>query len=248
VIRLAAGPEALSQTAAELIASRARETVARRGRFSVALAGGSTPRGTYERLARSPLRDQVPWERVHVFWGDERCVSPDDPRSNQRMARRALLDHIPLPSTRIHPIPCEDEPAAAARRYEKELHGFFAPGPPVFDLVLLGLGGDGHTASLFPGDPALRERDRWVAAVRKPGEDFARLTLTLPLLNRAAQILFLVSGGGKAAILAKVLEGPPGRLPAQLVAAGAAEVCWLVDRAAAGKVSGVSLQAEDEGR
>jgi 6-phosphogluconolactonase len=245
VIRLAADPEALARAAAGMIASRAREAVARRGRFSLALAGGSTPRGTYERLARSPLREQVPWERVQVFWGDERCVPGDDPRSNQRMARQALLDHVPLPSARIHPIACENDPAAAARHYEKELRGFFTPGPPVFDLVLLGLGEDGHTASLLPGDPALQERDRWVAAVRKPDESFARLTLTLPLLNRAAQVLFLVAGEKKAAILAKVFAGPPGRLPAQLVAAGAGEVCWLVDKAAAGKISDLPLENED---
>ncbi len=226
--------EALSRAAAELFVEQARQAVASRGRFSVALAGGRTPLRTYEPLAEPPSRDPVPWDRVHVLWGDERCVPADDPRSNARMARRALLDHVPIPPGQMHPISCGQEPRAAAERYEGVLRAFFAEGPPRFDLVFLGLGENGHTASLFPRTPVLEERQRWVAEVFVAEQGLFRVTLTAPLLNQAALVTFLVSGAAKAAVLREVLDGPddPQRLPAQLIRPTNGSVRWLVDRTA----------------
>src|SRR6266571_1822768 len=165
MIRIYADPEALSHAAADLFAEEACHAVESRGRFTVLLSGGETPRHVFELLAGKPYLDRVPWEGVHVFWGDERYVPPDDPRSNALMARGALLDHVPLPAAQIHPVPYRFSPRESAVEYEKLLRAFFADGPPRFDLVFLGLGTNGHTASLFPGTSAVDERERWVAEV-----------------------------------------------------------------------------------
>jgi len=228
-------PESLSRAAAALLVEQANLAVAARGRFSVALAGGATPRRTYELLAAPPLADQAPWDRVHVFWGDERCVPLSDPRSNARMAQAAWLDHVPIPGHQIHPMHCGPDPAAAARQYEAQLRKFFDGQPPILDLVLLGLGQDGHTASLFPGTPVLKESERWAAAVYVAAQDLYRITLTAPLLNQAAAAAFLVAGDAKAAVLREVLHGPrdPARLPAQLIQPHHGELRWLLDLAAA---------------
>ena len=227
--------ESLSQAAAALLVMQANLAVAARGRFSVALSGGATPRRTYELLAAPPLMDQAPWDRVHVFWGDERVVPLNDPRSNARMAQEAWLDHVPIPKDQIHPLDCSQAPAAAAQQYEARLRKFFAGRPPRLDLVLLGLGDDGHTASLFPGTPALEERERWAAAVLPAGADLYRVTLTPPLINQAAMVVFLVAGKSKAGVLQEVLHGPrdPGRLPAQLIQPQNGDLLWLTDLAAA---------------
>ena len=236
--------ETLSAAAAQLFAEQAERAVAARGRFSVALAGGSTPRRTYELLARPPLGERMPWAKVHVFWGDERCVPADDPRSNYRMARQALLDHVPIPPEQIHPMPGSQEPRAAAERYEILLRSFFGEQPPRFDVVLLGLGENGHTASLFPGTPVLEERQRWVAEVYVAEQDLFRISLTAPFLNQAGVVAFLVAGAGKAAVLREILEGPhdPTRLPAQLIRPKHGELRWLVDQAAANLVSKEALR------
>ena len=204
----------------------------------MALSGGATPRRTYELLAAPPLQDQAPWDRVHVFWGDERCVPLNDPRSNARMAQAAWLDHVPIPGDQIHPLDCARDPAAAARQYEAQLREFFAGQPPRLDLVLLGLGDDGHTASLFPGTPVLEERERWAAAVYVAAADLYRVTLTAPLINQAAMVAFLVAGKSKAGVLQEVLHGPrdPARLPAQLIQPQTGELLWLVDLAAAARL------------
>ena len=181
LIRIFDDPEALSRGAAEFFVDAARDAVAARGRFSVALSGGSTPRRTYEMLARPTFRDRVDWARTHVFWGDERCVDPDDPRSNARLAHEALLRHVPVPAGQVHPMDCLPDPREAARRYEALLQNFFAGGEPRFDLILLGLGENGHTASLFPGAPVLTEAARWVAEVYVAEQDLHRLTLTAAL-------------------------------------------------------------------
>ncbi len=235
MIRVFADPEGLSHGAAELFAAEAGRAAAGRGRFSVALAGGATPRRTYELLASPDFRDRIPWGQVHVFWGDERCVPADDLRSNQRLAREALLDQVPLPAAQIHPMVCAGAADASALAYQRLLQDFFSPAAPRFDLILLGLGEDGHTASLFPGSGALEERERWVASVQKPAEPFARLTLTLPLLNRAALVVFLVSGAQKAAILARALteKAGEGSLPVRRVRPRNGTLLWLADRAAA---------------
>ncbi len=232
-LRVYPDAEALSLAAAELFAARAAPST---GRFAVALAGGQTPRRTYELLTQAPLRERVPWARLHVFWSDERCVAADDPRSNECMAREALLAHVPIPSAQVHPIACAGDPFAAAGRYEALLRATFAPAAPRFDLVFLGLGDDGHTASLFPGSPALHEKARWAVAARAPGGGPWRVTLTAPLINQAVLVAFLLSGASKAPALRAVLQGPrdPARWPAQLIRPVAGEVLWLVDAAAAG--------------
>ena len=235
MIRVQDDLEKLSSEAAELFADRARRAVEARGRFCVALSGGSTPRRTYELLGQAPLRQKIPWSRVHVFWGDERCVPQNDRRSNVRMAREALLDSLALSPHQIHPMVCLEDPEAGALAYQGQLADFFFPAEPRFDLVLLGLGRDGHTASLIPAAGVPLQSERLVLPVRVPGEEFSRISLSLSALNRTRMALFLVSGGEKKDILHQVLHGPPGRFPAQFVAPNQGEVRWLVDRAAAGE-------------
>ena len=238
MIRVFDDPEALSRGAAEFFVKVAKDAVAQRGQFSVALSGGGTPRRTYELLAQPPLRDQVDWDKVHIFWGDERCVPADDPRSNARMAREALLAHVPIPAGQVHPMDCLPVPEEGARRYEALLRAFFADGEPRFDLILLGLGENGHTASLFPGDPALTETERWVAPVYVAEQDLHRLTLTAAFINQARVVAFLVAGAAKAAVVREVIQGPrdPRRLPAQLIHPEPGELHWLLDKAAAGEL------------
>jgi 6-phosphogluconolactonase len=233
----------LAYAAAEELTRRAAAAVRARSRFSVALSGGSTPRRLYQLLAdpAQPFRDRIDWSATHVFWGDERHVPPDHPESNYRMAREALLDVVPVPAGNVHRMRGEEADAPrAARSYEEELRTFFS-GPPQFDLVLLGLGADAHTASLFPGGEAVRERERWVAApwVEKLGS--WRLTLTPPALNRSAAVIFLVQGEEKSDALRAVLEGErdPDRYPAQAVRPASGDLLWLVDDAAA---SGLRLR------
>ncbi len=232
-------PEALGRGAAGLVSRVAREAVANRGRFSLALSGGGTPRRTYELLAQPPCRDEVPWDRTHIFWGDERCVGPDDPRSNARMAAEALLRHVPVPAGQVYQMDCRPSPAEGGRRYEAGLQAFFAGGEPRFDLILLGLGENGHTASLFPGDPVLHETKRWVAAVYVAEQELYRLTFTPTLINRARVVAFLVAGAAKSAVLRRVMEGPrdPEHLPAQLIRPEPGELHWLLDKAAAGDLN-----------
>jgi 6-phosphogluconolactonase len=237
MITVYADLESLSRAAAALVVTQANLAVTARGRFSLALAGGHTPRRTYELLAQAPFLDQAPWDQMHVFWGDERCVPLDDPRSNAHMARKAWLDHVPIPLNQIHPINCAPAQAAAARQYEARLREFFAGQPPRLDLVLLGLGPDGHTASLFPATPVLEEKGRWVAEVYLAEPDLPRVTLTAALINQAAVVAFLVAGRSKAGVLREVRHGPrnPRRLPAQLIQPRNGDLFWLVDREAAGQ-------------
>lgn len=231
------------QAAADSLVACAAAAIGTSGRFRLALSGGSTPRRLYSLLASEP---RVDWPRVHVFWSDERCVPPASPQSNYRMAREALLDRVPLPEANVHRIHGERDALSAAAAYERELRQTFsAPeGSPSldpgrrFDLVLLGLGEDGHTASLFPGTAALRETARWVVAQEVDALPPRRITLTPPVINAAAEVAFLVSGPEKAAILEQVIEGPyrPRELPAQLVAPRAGRLRWLADAAAAGSL------------
>jgi len=231
---------ALVTRAAELFAETARQSIAWRDKFTVALSGGTTPRRLYELLAGEIYAPQIPWERAHVFWGDERCVAPSDEESNYRMAHEAMLARVPVPEGQIHRMRGEDEPAEAASAYEKVLLAEFDEHPPRFDLILLGMGEDGHTASLFPGTTALGEPQRLVAApyVAKLGAH--RLTMTLPLINAARSVTFLVAGGAKAETLRTVLEGEgeTRTLPSQMVEPLEGELVWLVDEAAA---SGLTL-------
>ena len=235
---------ALAQRAEELFAQVAERAVTHKGRFTVALSGGSTPKLLYSLLAAEPYRSRVPWDQTHVFWGDERCVPPDHTDSNFGMAKAALLDHVPVAAERVHRMQAEREDLdAAARVYEADIaRTFVVPPtgqPPALDLILLGLGPDGHTASLFPHTEAVLETKRWVVRNFVPTFGANRLTFTAPILNRGGTILFLVAGPDKAAILHEVLEGPadPERLPAQLIRPVAGRLIWLADRAAAALLS-----------
>jgi 6-phosphogluconolactonase len=236
---------ALAQAAAVIFVEAARDAVARRGAYFVALSGGSTPRALFHLLAQPPYREQVDWSRTHVFWGDERCVPPNDPESNYRMAREALLFHVPIPAHQVYRMPGESaDPAAGAALYEMTMRRAFALAPgeqPRFDLILLGMGPDGHTASLFPHTSALHITDRLVVANAVEKLGMTRLTLTAPAINHAALVVFLVAGADKAETLAAVLQGPrrPEDLPAQLIAPTAGAVLWLVDRAAAAQLQGL---------
>lgn len=241
-IRILPDAPSLAQNAARQFSALAAAAIQARGYFSVALAGGSTPQALYRLLAGPPFAGEVDWRRVHVFWGDERCVPPDHPDSNYGMARLALLDHVPLLPENIHRMAGEKEPQQAAAGYEEELRAFFEArrlSSPCFDLVLLGMGEDGHTASLFPGTAAVREQERWVVAHLVAALKARRITLTPVILNQAAQTTFLVSGAGKAERLRQVLEGPaqPEQLPAQAIHPQNGRLTWLVDEAA---VSGLS--------
>jgi 6-phosphogluconolactonase len=225
--------------AADFVVDRATEAIAKRGRFVIALSGGSTPRPIYARLSSADYRDRIDWSKVHVFFSDERCVPPDETRSNYRMACEALLDHVALPADHIHRIQGEIDPAQAALSYEQQLQQLFRTSAlPAFDLICLGLGDNGHTASLFPGTAALREKDRWVVPQYVEIMTAWRVTFTAPLINAARHIAVLVEGATKADILQRVLEGPyqPDVLPAQLIQPVNGELHWLVDAAAAAKV------------
>jgi 6-phosphogluconolactonase len=231
--------EALSQQAAEKFAGLANRAIASQGRFNVALSGGNTPRRLYEILAGSPYHDQIHWEDVYVFWGDERCLPADDPRSNSQMARQTLLNHVPVPASHLHPILGDLPAALAATHYEAELQEFFGTQPPIFDLILLGLGENAHTASLFPNTPVLGESERWVSEVYVTEQSMYRVTMTAPLINQAREVIFLVSGAEKASALQSVLEGAyqPHKYPAQLIHPNGAHPTWLVDKAAAHKLT-----------
>jgi 6-phosphogluconolactonase len=235
MFKIFSNSETLSQGIAELFATTAEQAVACRGRFSVLVSGGETPRRTYELLAREPFRQRIPWNSVHLFWGDERCVAASDPRSNAQMVRRTLLDKVPLPEQQIHPIICDTTPQTAASAYETVLRSHFTDGIAHFDLVMLGLGDDGHTASLFPGSGALNEQYCWVTTAQKPGEDIMRVTLTAQPLNQAELVVFLVAGTRKSSVLRKVLERPhtPDMLPAQLIKPVNGRLLWYVDESAA---------------
>jgi 6-phosphogluconolactonase len=228
---------------AERIVARASAAMARRGRFLLCLAGGATPKPLYELLASAPFARRIEWPRLHVFWGDERCVPPDAPESNYRMTREALIDHVALPPTNIHRIRGEDEASEAAVAYEEVLGRFFGSEKTSvttsFDLVLLGMGADGHTASLFPGSAAAHETGRWVVATAGPQPGSWRVSLTPVLLNAADDVTFLVSGADKAERLKDVLEDrPPDSLPAQLIRPTHGALHWLIDEAAATRLEG----------
>jgi 6-phosphogluconolactonase len=224
--------EALAERAADWILER---VLMGAGPVSICLSGGSTPRRLYQTLARAPYRDRMPWQRIHWFWGDERFVPSNDARSNYRMVRDALLDRIEAPAGSVHPMPTDGVTLdAAVVAYEQELKKFYgaeelSPERPLFDVTLLGLGEDGHTASLLPGTPVLRERSGWVAAVVGVAPE-ARITLTYPALESSRDVAFLVSGAAKRDILARIQEGSADVPAAHIKPVG--RLHWFVDRAA----------------
>ena len=228
-------PDAVAQAGAEFIAALAERRSREEGRFTIALSGGSTPRRLYQFIAAPPYREQIAWSEWQVFWSDERCVPPDHRDSNYRMAREALLDHVPIPASQIYRIRGEAEPEQAAQEYEQELHRVFGTVSPAFDLVLLGIGEDGHTASLFPGTIALEEERRLVVANWVPQLQAHRVTFTLPLINAARDVVFIVVGESKAEVVRQVLTpAPGGRLPpAAMVRASCGTVHWFLTKEAA---------------
>jgi 6-phosphogluconolactonase len=225
--------EELGRRAAEEFTRIAGAATAASGRFSVALSGGNTPRALHTALAGAEFRGNVSWAAVHFFWGDERVVPPDHPDSNYRMAYETLLSKVSVPQENIHRVETELGAEGAAEAYEKTLRGFFADAgaAPRFDLLLLGIGDDGHTASLFPGSPALHEEKRWVVATYVEKLKSERVTLTLPVLNAAANVIFLVSGKAKAKP-ARETRSAGSELPAAQVRP-AGKLLWILDRAAA---------------
>jgi len=231
-------PEQVAQAAAERFVDYSIASVSDHGSFAVALAGGSTPRRAYELLASEEFKGRIEWARVHLFFGDERAVAPDDPQSNYRMVNDAL-SRIAIPAQNAHRIIGETEPTESAASYEAELKVFFGTVDwPGFDLVWLGMGEDGHTASLFPGSNALQEEARWVVATSQPQTGQDRITLTLPVINHAARVTFMVTGKDKAAMLARVLrsESANEELPARKIRPVNGALEWLVDRAAAAAI------------
>ncbi len=227
---------ALARGAAERVAVVLDGALQAGGNASLALSGGSTPRSLYELLSEPPCRDRIDWTRLHIFWGDERCVPPESAESNYRMAQQTLLRHVKTPPHHVHRMRGELPPAGAARAYELELRSALGAGPdeiPRLSLVLLGLGEDGHTASLFPNTPVLDERRRLIAEVFVERLAASRITMTFPLLNNARTVMFLVSGGSKAAILRSVLQEHRPALPATGVSPQAGELFWYLDRDAA---------------
>lgn len=244
--------EQLSQAAAKWIADLIAETLKVRDRFTIALSGGSTPKLLHKILAAPPCRDQIDWSKLHIFWGDERAVPFEDSRNNAKMAYDTLLNFVPVPASQIHVMRTDIEPEAAAAEYEKILHQYFdaVPGssgstnapvtlPNSFDLVLLGMGDDGHTLSLFPGTDIVHEEKAWAKAFFLPAQDMYRITLTKTIVNRSAHIAFLTTGAGKAHALKEVLKGAynPDLYPSQEIQPVNGELHWFVDEAAAAQLS-----------
>jgi len=227
----------LSHKIADWLIDYISDTLKKKKRFTIALSGGSTPKKLYQLLASGRYKNKPYWHQLHFFWGDERFVPIDDERNNAGMAMQTLLNHVPVPFSQVHPIQTETEPEAAAIAYEKLLHEYFDNFPNSFDLVLLGLGDDGHTLSLFPGYSEVYEKENWVKAFFLKEQAMYRITLTPPIVNKSTRVAFLVSGANKASILHRVLHGEfdPGTYPAQIIQPSTGELYWFADEAAGGR-------------
>lgn len=226
----------LSAKGLEIFCKTARKTVAHQGRFVVAISGGSTPRAMHRLLAQEPHLTNIPWQKSHIFWVDERMVDFSHPDSNFGTAKKDFLDKIPIPLDQVHPMPAMARPEEGAALYQAELENFFRSlgvNDPVFDLILLGIGKDGHIASLFPGQPSIKESDKWVLSVKGGQPDVFRLTLTYVVLNSSKHILFLVSGIEKATIVKTLFEDSQARLPAMGIRPLNGKMTWLLDQEAA---------------
>ena len=234
-IELSKDEAGLAEEAANLFITIAAEAVKKNGRFATALSGGKTPAGFYSLLAAEPFSSRVPWNAVHLFWADERCVPPYHIESNYRLASEALITKVPIPMSNIHRMEGEIDPNEAALKYAVELEEFFGGPWPKFDVVWLGLGEDGHTASLFPGSRALRVTDRSVTANYIKKLDEHRITLTAESINRASRVVFLVSGGRKAKALKRILNSnnEPCEYPATMISPAGGRALWLIDHSAA---------------
>ncbi len=217
------------------------EKIETQGKFTIVLSGGATPKGIYQRMASASYRERFNWEKIHFFWSDERWVPPEDLKSNYRMASEALLAKVKIPSRNINPIQTKNcSLQASARLYEENISGYFKLKKdefPPFDLILLGVGQDGHTSSLFPGNPALLEKNRLVVPVSQEGISEKRITLTLPVINHAGIVFFLARGDEKASIVAEILEDQKGQVfPANAIAPSHGKICWFLDKASASKL------------
>lgn len=226
--------EALSEATAEWVSRRIADILASRPRFTIALSGGNTPKRLHLLLAQPPYKDRIDWSKLHVFWGDERAVPFEDPRNNAKMAYDTLLNFVPVPPSQIHKMRTDIAPERSAAEYELLLHQYFDGTPASFDLVLLGLGDNAHTLSLFPGMPVVHEEKAWATAFFLPEQDMYRITLTKTIVNRASAVAFLTEGASKAPAVKEVLKGPfnPDLYPAQVIKP-AGELHWFIDEAAA---------------
>ena len=235
MLKIFADPEELSQFAARQFSTLAQEAINRNGRFTVALTGGSSPRRLHQLLTSPPYREQIPWQKVHIFWGDERYVPLTDDRSNAKMAFDTLLHHVDVPENQVHIMTNDLPPEVFASQYEQIIKSYFQGAPPIFDLILLGMGEDGHTASLFPETEVLQEKEKLVSSLYLPSQSIHRITMTAPLINQASQVIMLVFGKKKAETLQQVLKGPyqPEHLPVQLIQPENGEQTWLIDEEAA---------------
>jgi 6-phosphogluconolactonase len=241
MLKILNDPDKVAGVAADLFVETAREAVKNNGRFSVALSGGHSPEATYKLLSELPRIESIPWDKVHLFWGDERYVPHDDPRSNIGMAREQFINNVPIPDENVHEVPYEDSAEVSAEVYGRELHSFFDSEYPEFDLIYLGLGTNGHTASLFPHTPVLKKTDPWYASVYLEDQQMYRTTLTIPAINHAKNIAFIVFGEDKSDIVKGIIEGPrqPEEWPAQYIKAENGEVHWLLDSAASARLAAV---------
>ncbi|WP_019986532.1 6-phosphogluconolactonase [Rudanella lutea] len=228
----------LARDVADWLVRYEHEVLRHADRFCIALSGGSTPKALHQLLAQAPYRDALTWSKWHVFWGDERYVSLQDDRNNARMAYDTLLNHVPIPAEQIHVMQTDLEPAQSMMAYEQLLHGYFDNRPHTFDLVLLGMGDDGHTLSLFPGTEVVHDQTNWTRAYFLEAQDMYRLTLTAPIVNEAAAVAFLVAGEKKAEPLREVLYGEfnPDKYPSQVIKP-AGKLYWFLDTAAAASIN-----------
>lgn len=234
-LHIAKDPQQLSENLAAFISQYIQDVLQKQEHFTFALSGGNTPKALYTLLAKEPYVNMIDWARVHFFWGDERAVPFEDARNNARMAYDVLLDKTGTPPENIHVMRTDLEPKASAAAYEKILHRYFDGKQNTFDLVLLGMGDDGHTLSLFPGLPIVQEKKAWVKAFWLEAQDMYRITLTAPVTNLASCVVFMATGAGKALTLKSVINGAtdPDRFPSQLIRPGNGQLHWFVDEAAA---------------
>ncbi len=228
----------LGRSLAEWIVADILRTLKQKDRYNLVLSGGNTPKGLYKILSEAPFKDKVQWEKIHFFMGDERYVPFEDDRNNGKMAYETLLNHVPVPKSNVHLMDTSLSPEASAGAYEKMLQAYFKDAHTTFDLVLLGMGDDGHTLSLFPGTEVIQEEQKWVAAPFVKAQDMYRITLTKSIVNRAESIVFLATGAKKATVLKKVLEGAyePDKYPSQVIKPENGELYWYVDEAAASEL------------
>ena len=235
-LHIAKNTQELSENLAAWISNYIQEVLQNQPIFTLALSGGSTPKLLYQLLAKEPYKIMIPWERIHFFWGDERAVPFEDDRNNAKMAYDILLNVVDVPAENIHVMRTDIAPEAAAAEYEKILHEYFKEGETTFDLVLLGMGDDGHTLSLFPGTPVVHEQEKWATAFFLQAQDMYRITLTAPVVNQSACVIFMAVGTGKSLTLKSVIEGAynPDVFPSQQIRPEEGELHWFVDEAAAG--------------